>query len=281
MTSGSMSNLPAAFGRAISTSATGRSVRSRPSRFSARPKTLTVYLIDPEGNDPVTVSGLQGGDTLETLDGTLELTYKLIPSGKTSQNYDISYVGGLVTVQKKPVALSASGSALKAYATLADAIADTETVKYGMTVLVPDGWTEAVMLPAGVTLGLQTGTDASGIVVNAPASYYRAVTNANGNVRFELNPEEATPIIASDGEEAAFVVGDGDTVSVNVTNVKSGLYYGLAWSDTLDGEFAVSAGGWVRAVSDGSLPAPLTAPKGDGNGRFYRVRVNDNPNDVE
>ena len=254
-------------------------IAKRALTITAKPKTLTVYLIDPEGNDPVTVSGLQGGDTLETLDGTLELTYKLIPSGKTSQNYDISYVGGLVTVQKKPVALSSSGSALKAYATLADAIADAETVKYGITVLVPDGWTEAVTLPAGVTLGLQTGTDASGIVVNAPASYYRAVTNENGCVKFELNPEEATPIIASDGEEAAFVVGNGDTVSVNVTNVKSGLYYGLAWSDTLDGEFAVSAGGWVQASAAGNLPA-LVAPKGEGNGRFYRVRVTDNPNDV-
>lgn len=67
--------------------------------------------------------------------------------------------------------------------------------------------------------------DASGILVNAPASYYRAVTNANGNVRFELNPDEATPIIASDGEEAAFIVGDGDSVSVSVANVKGGLYY--------------------------------------------------------
>lgn len=254
-------------------------IAKRALTITAKPKTLTVYLIDPEGNDPVTVSGLQGGDTLETLDGTLELTYKLIPSGKTSQNYDISYVGGLVTVQKKPVALSASGSALKAYATLADAVADTETVKYGMTVLVPDGWTEAVTLPAGVTLGLQTGTDASGIVVNAPASYYRVVTNEDGCVKFELDPEEATPVIASDGEEAAFVVGDGDTVSVNVTNVKGGLYYGLAWSDTLDGEFAVSAGGWVQASVDGNLPA-LTAPKGEGNGRFYRVRVADDPNVV-
>ena len=228
----------------------------------------------------MTVSGLQGGDTLETLDGTLELTYKLIPSGKTSQNYDISYVGGLVTVQKKPVALNSSGSALKAYATLADAVADTETVKYGMTVLVPDGWTEAVTLPAGVTLGLQTGNNASGILVNAPASYYKVVTNENGCVKFELDPEEATPIISSDGEEAAFVVGDGDTVSVNVTNVKSGLYYGLAWSDALNGEFNVSDGGWVQASADGSLPA-LTAPKGEDNKRFYRVRVTDNPNEVQ
>ena len=256
-------------------------IAKRALTITAKPKTLTVYLIDPEGNDPVTVEGLQGGDTLETLDGTLELTYKLIPDGKTSQNYDISYVGGLVTVQKKPVAIGASGSAVRAYATLADAVADTETVKYGMTVLVPDGWTESVTLPAGVTLGLQTGTDASGIAVNAPASYYKAVTNANGDVRFELNPEEATPIIAADGEEAAFVVGEGDTVLVNVANVKSGLYYGLAWSDTLDGEFAVSSGGWVQAVSDGSLPTALSAPKGDGNGRFYRVRVTDNPNEIE
>lgn len=255
-------------------------IAKRALTITAKPKTLTVYLIDPEGNDPVIVNGLQGDDTLESLDGTLELTYKLIPGGKNSQNYDISYVGGLVTVQKKPVAMSVSGTAVKAYATLAEAIADRGTVTYGMTVLVPDGWKESVTLPAGVTLGLQTGTDASGLVVNAPASYYKAVTNDNGGVTFVLNPDEASPLIVSDGIEAAFVVGDGDSVFVSVANVKKGLYYGLAWSDTIDGEFAVSAGGWVQASEDGCLPNPLTALKGE-SGRFYRVRATDNPAEVK
>jgi hypothetical protein len=255
-------------------------IAKRQLTITAKPKTLTVYLIDPEGEDPVEVTGLQGNDTLETLDGALELTYKLIPGGKTSQNYDIRYVGGHVTVQKKPVAFDVAGNALKAYATLGDALSDTSTVKYGMTVLVPDGWSESVTLPAGVVLGMQTGTNATGIVVNAPASYYKAVTNENGGLTFVLNPDEATPVIAPDGEEAAFVVGGGDYVTVNVLNVKGGLYYGLAWSNSIDGEFTVSDGGWVQALPDGTLPTALVAPKGDGSRRFYRVRVTDNPNEI-
>jgi len=75
---------------------------------------ITVVYGDPVPTYTVTYSGLVGGENHTVLKGTLKLTcsytqgsnagnYTIVPSGLSSDNYDITFVPGTLTVAKKPV----------------------------------------------------------------------------------------------------------------------------------------------------------------------------------
>ena len=92
---------------------------------TAKPKTIT-YGEEPT-NDGVTYSGFVGEETLAVLDGTLDYdysyvqygdagnTYTITPKGLTSNNYDISFDAGTLTVNQKEVGLTWSETTSFAY----------------------------------------------------------------------------------------------------------------------------------------------------------------------
>lgn len=93
---------------------------------------------------------------------------------------------------------------------------------------------------------------------------------ADGSFALEIGLNElAAPEIGADAE-VDFEAADGTEVSVRPTNVKPGVLYGLGWSATPSGPFAVRDGGWVQADGNGVLPRALSAPK-IGAAGYYRV----------
>ena len=90
--------------------------------IKAKDKTITYG--DAPGNDGVTYSGFVDGDTKADLTGTLSYTYtysrygdigtsyKITPGGLTSDKYNIKFVPGTLTVEKKEIGLSWSDTQL-------------------------------------------------------------------------------------------------------------------------------------------------------------------------
>ena len=93
---GTVSNLPFAIGKAT---------------LVITAKKHTITYLDAASNNGVTYSGFVNGETESVLDGTLAFdydgyaansnvgAYRITPSGLTSNNYEISYVAGLLTVK--------------------------------------------------------------------------------------------------------------------------------------------------------------------------------------
>ena len=79
-----------------------------------------------------------------------------------------------------------------------------------------------------------------------------------------------TPAALVSPRIATFVVAT-NTASVTIAPelVQPNVYYGLGWSDDLNGSFTAPTI-WVKANGKGELAAPLTAPA-EGALRFYRV----------
>jgi hypothetical protein len=113
--------------------------------------------------------------------------------------------------------------------------------------------------------------------VKALGSWYSEAVDASGRACMRLNAQACPRFAARTNGKPTFGLTDGEYVSIKVENVKPLLYYGLGWSDTLDGEFAVEPGMWLRADENGVLPGEVKAPKGEGSSRFFRVKVTDDP----
>lgn len=110
--------------------------------------------------------------------------------------------------------------------------------------------------------------------VRAVNDAIRTIRYADGAVAVSLNAL-ALPDVGSlvlDTATAATMPDGSAAVTMRPTGVRPGLWYGLGYAADLARPFAVDAATWVRAGADGTLPAPLRAPKGREKG-FYRVFV--------
>ena len=90
-------------------------ISKAPLTVTAKPKTITYG--DAPANDGVTYSGFVGGEDAAVLSGTLGYTYNysqygnvgsytITPGGLTSDNYDITFSSGTLTVNPKEVGLT-------------------------------------------------------------------------------------------------------------------------------------------------------------------------------
>lgn len=90
-------------------------IAKAPLTVTAKPKTITYG--DAPANDGVTYSGFVGGENAAVLSGTLGYTYNysqygnvgsytITPGGLTSDNYDITFSSGTLTVNPKEVGLT-------------------------------------------------------------------------------------------------------------------------------------------------------------------------------
>jgi len=113
--------------------------------------------------------------------------------------------------------------------------------------------------------------------IQSLGSWYSQVKDANGGMAMQLNAQACPRFAARVADDHLFEVVDEVYVTMRVDNVKPLLYYGLGWSETPNGEYVVEPGLWLRADENGELPSDVKAPKGNGNARFFRVKVTDNP----
>ena len=90
-------------------------IQPAPLTITAKPKTITYG--EAPANAGVTYDGFKGRDTERNLEGKLKYTYtyeqygdvgtyKIIPGGLTSDNYDITFEKGTLTVNKKPISIN-------------------------------------------------------------------------------------------------------------------------------------------------------------------------------
>jgi len=135
----------------------------------------------------------------------------------------------------------------------------------------------AAMLPSDqVVLKDSTDEDAMFALYDAleaqanAAGWYTMETEDGINYTFKLKEDAVRPTI-QDGD---FDVSDQDVVRLMPTNIKPGLWYALAHSDSVEGPY--EADEWVQADADGKLAAPLEAPRTGASG-YYRVVVTQAP----
>ena len=92
-------------------------INKAPLTVTAKPKTITYG--DAPANDGVEYDGFVGEENSAVLGGTLDYTYSyaqfgnvgsytITPSGLTSDNYDITFTAGTLTVSKAPLTITAN-----------------------------------------------------------------------------------------------------------------------------------------------------------------------------
>ena len=100
---------------------------------TAKPKTITYG--DAPANDDVEYGGFVNGETSVVLGGTLSYAYNyaqygavgsytITPSGQTSDNYDITFATGALTVQKKALTINAKDQTITYGGSISSAISD-------------------------------------------------------------------------------------------------------------------------------------------------------------
>ena len=159
-------------------------INPQPLTITANNVTQTFDGVPYSGGNGVTSSGFVNGQNSSVLSGSITYggnsqgamnvgTYAIIPSGQTSSNYAITYVGGTLTITPPPitVVLDALGTAANAAGTTAPSTVMNATVLPSPT-----------SLPGNITFGSNTvlpyGNDAG--VVGGSASQQTSNTGAGG-----------------------------------------------------------------------------------------------------
>src|SRR5215831_1831801 len=130
-------------------------INPQPLTIAANNVTQSFNNVPYSGGNGVTYSGFVNGQNSSVLSGSITYggnsqgamnvgTYAIIPSGQTSSNYAITYVGGTLTITPPPIAvvLDALGTAANAAGTLAPSTVMNATVLPAPT-----------SLPGSVTFG--------------------------------------------------------------------------------------------------------------------------------
>ena len=110
-------------------------------------------------------------------------------------------------------------------------------------------------------------------------SYYKTVATESAvsgtyDVAVTLDETQVAPTVAADADDSAMKVTTS-SVSLNVTNTKAGLYYGIAAGDTPEAAVTVAAGTMTKCDTDGE-DLNLTAAMPTGVVKYYKVIVDDN-----
>ncbi len=194
---------------------------------------------DKPGNNGVTYIGLVGTDT--ALSGTVEYSYtytqygnvgsyKITPSGLTSNNYDITFVDGTLTVEQKEIgiqwsntALTYTGNAQKPVAAATGLVnGDAVTLTVSGEQTDAGSYTAAVTavsnsnykLPADVTKEFTIGkaTQTAPVVVGISETIF---AKCDG----KINGVDSTMEYSTDGENYTAINGE------KIENLAAGTYY--------------------------------------------------------
>ena len=202
---------------------------------TAKPKTVT-YGEEP-ANDGVDYSGFVNGETESVLGGTLAYaytyeqfgnvgSYKITPSGLTSDNYEISFVEGTLTVEAKEVGLEWSP--------------DPATFTYDGTAKVPSATATGLVNNDEIAVTVTGEQTKAGTGYTATATALTGDTAGNyklpaaATTTFDIEPAAMTITVAGyngvyDGaahQASATTVPDDATVTWSTDG-------GESWSDTV------------------------------------------------
>ncbi len=187
---------------------------------------------DAPANNGVTYTGFVNEETASVLGGTLGYdysytqyadvgTYHITPSGLTSDNYNISFVDGTLTVAQKGVALTWVGESSYTYD---GAVHDPTATITSISDIVNDDDVTGVT----VTLTANTGSSLTdGHAVNTGS--YQATASLSGTKTGNYRPDPSVkpftiaPKIIGDGTEVAegfsvVLVPSGNDITVTVTD---------------------------------------------------------------
>ena len=207
---------------------TGFIIQPAPLTITAKPKTITYG--EAPANAGVTYDGFKGRDTERNLEGKLKYTYtyeqygdvgtyKIIPGGLTSDNYDITFEKGTLTVNKKPISINWGEI----------------THTYDGTSWGPSATAEGMVNGDKLTLTV----DGEGI--NAGSSYTATVTEIQGdkaeNYKLPDNPTISFTITPAEAQFTAPTPKEGLTYNgVTQELINSGSSEHGTFNYWLDGE---------------------------------------------
>jgi hypothetical protein len=123
-----------------------------------------------------------------------------------------------------------------------------------------------VLTSAQKTQGLDAGYYKTAVVAGA--------TEGTFVVTAVLDKAKVAPTVAADEDEGAMEVTTS-SVSLNVTNTKKGLYYGIAAGDST--ELGVANAGTLTLCTSDNQDLDLTAEMPTSGVKYYKVIVSDEP----
>lgn len=178
--------------------------------------------------------------------------------------YNVEYVdstGTLVTATDGTVAVDSTGEAH----IYSGAEVTSLTMQPGATVCVDD---DATVSATTVNIVTTSGT------VDATSYYTSAsLSPVNGVISPVLDESVVKPEFASTSEETTL---SADEVSLGVSNVKAGLYYGLQNSDEASSGFSNDVDSFKQATSNGqSLSLTSETDLTDKTVQFFKIVVSD------
>ena len=193
--------------------------------ITANPKTITYG--DMPDNDGVSYSGFIGTDDETLLEGTLSFTYDynqynnvgeyaIIPNGLTSNKYEITYVNGILTIDKKQLTITANPKTITYGDTpVNDGVSYTGFVN-SETEIVLDG-----NLSFTYTYNQYDNVGSYLIIPNGLTSTNYDITFVNGNLTVEAKPITVTitPVTSVYGESQTELIGIADGIVNNDQNV--------------------------------------------------------------
>ena len=207
------------------------SIGKAPLTVTAKPKTITYG--DEPTNDGVEYSGFVNNETESVLGGTLGYdysytqygdvgnSYTITPKGLTSDNYEISFAAGTLTVEQKEVGLEWSSTALtfNGSAQVPTATATGTVNGDTISVTVSGGQTDAgtgytatasgltgtkagnYKLPSANTATFAIGKAASRTLENVTASQVYSLTSVSASVAGKM-PDDAGSLTYAKGTES-------------------------------------------------------------------------------
>jgi len=223
---------------------------------TAKAKTITYG--DAPTNSGVTYSGFVGDDTFGCLSGTLSYdysynqygnagsSYTITPKGYTSSNYNISFVAGTLTVNKR-----------------------TLTLSWGTTAFTYDGSAHAPTCTPGNIVHSDTVTvSVSGQQTNASDSNYTATASLTaGGTNYQLPSANTTTFTIGRAFTAiptVTIYKNDDTTGTTISSggTKSKTYCGLAYTfnyTAATSKYTASGGSSITNVGSSTLTLKVTS----------------------
>ena len=208
-------------------------------------------------------------------DRTLRLVHDstIPPTGRVESQYDSQYVN--------PIWLATVGDPEDTYGqrrfvTLDQAMANAATNPHPVTVLAPVTTPTTVTLRPGMKVSFRPDQvfGAGGVTLAKPSDFddsvFRTpVPDKDGNVSLEVDEEAIRTSFEDEDGKPAFAVDPATgRATFNIENLKRGVWWGLATSDTLEGLLTAEPSEWHRVEENGSATGEAAASSASG---FYKV----------
>ena len=233
------------------TTKTTLTINKAPLTITANNKSINYG--DEPANDGVTYGEFVNGENKDNLGGTLGFeynysqgdpvgTYQITPNGLTSENYDITFVSGTLTVDKKSLTVAANDITI-------DHGAAAPAYTYSVTGLVNgESLTTEPALSSTYTQGAAIGT------------YPISISGAAASANYTISYAPGTLTVQSKKYTVTFVDEDGTQLqSSEVEWGETPAYTGETPTKAATAQYTYTFAGWSPAVAEVTEDATYTA----------------------